>query len=214
MAFKNPLCLYGGRIEELRAGDNSLRSYTQAALDAAAAASQLIAGEAYWVSNRDALALGLSATAYQLFNASGTVVGPASAMTDTTGVLTNIPGMLLPAQANATYAVNALIVYQTTATSVGMAMALGVPSGATVSGGMTTHTSANAVQGTYQIADGATKGSSTVVLVANENVPARYYGIVKTAAQSGDIQLMFRSEATNACTAQANLCYLKMERIA
>ena len=141
-----------------------------------------------------------------------TVLAADSANTTTT--LANVSGLLFAAEANATYEVELMGVYQTAATTTGIAVALDIPSGS-VFGLEFTSTSATAIGGTNQIADAATAGATTGVTTANTNTPILAKWIVKTGATAGNVQLMMRSEVSgSAATLKAGLCYLKARRIA
>ena len=129
--------------------------------------------------------------------------------TTTFGVVT---GMAFPAVANTVYEVEVFGTFQSAANTTGIALALDIPSG-TVTGMGSNSTSATAVGGFEQIADGTTTGATTGVRAAATNAPiwARY--LVSVGATPGNVQLMMRSEiAASAVTLQGGRTILKYRK--
>lgn len=129
--------------------------------------------------------------------------------TTTFGVVT---GMAFPAAANTLYEVEVFGTFQSAANTTGIALALDIPSG-TVTGMGLNSTSATAVGGFEQIADGTTTGATTGVRAAATNTPiwARY--LVSVGATPGNVQLMVRSEiASSAVTLQASITVMKYRK--
>lgn len=102
-------------------------------------------------------------------------------------------GMLGGLQANSTYLIEAFLTYQSAAVTTGITVGLTIPSGV-ISGGFNTNTSATAIEGSYSIAGGTVKGTTSGVLVANENVFLRGAWLVNTSATAGNANLQFASE--------------------
>jgi Phage tail repeat like len=133
----------------------------------------------------------------------------ASNSTVSTTTYANVTGMSFSATANTTYIVEVFGAYQTAATTTGIALALDVPTGATVIGQVIVNTSATAMVGMEQVADATATGVSTGVRAANTNTPIRAKWIVAVAGTAGTIQLMQRSEVAASNTVlQANITAL------
>ncbi len=153
----------------------------------------------------------LSVNADELKNMPTTVL--ASDLANSTTTLANVTGMSFSAEANATYEVEFTGVYQTAATTTGIALALDIPSGSVYGMGVVM-TSVTAVAGFNQIADAATTGASTGVTTAATNTPMFAKWIVAVGATGGTVQLMMKSEvASSAATLKAGLCLLKARRV-
>lgn len=133
----------------------------------------------------------------------------ASNSTVSTTAYANVSGLSFSATANTTYIVELFGAYRTAATTTGIALALDVPTGATVIGQVTVNSSATAHLGLEQIADATATGVSTGVRAANTNTPIKGKWIVAVGATAGTIQLMQRSEVAASNTVlQANITAL------
>lgn len=127
---------------------------------------------------------------------------------DATGSFVTLP-------ANATYLIEALLTFQSAATTTGIKLGFSIPTGAEISGLFLHNITANTLEGSYNILTESGKGVTSGVLVANENVPIQGRWLVKTAATAGNAQLQFRSEvATSAVTLKAGLSVLIARRVA
>lgn len=137
-----------------------------------------------------------------------------SDVSDTTGVLVDAVGLLIPLEANSVYAIDGLITFQSAALTTGIALALTLPAGASISGGYQHNVSANMLEGSYNIASGAVKGNTSGVLVINENVPITGRWLITTSATPGDAQLQFRTAvALSSVTLKAGLSVLTSNRL-
>lgn len=120
---------------------------------------------------------------------------------NTTVTLANVTGMSFTAVLD-TYIVEALLPFQTAATTTGIAVALDVPVGSLVYGLGIHAVSATALGSVEQVADAATTGATATVRAANTPSLLRAKWLV--IATAGTVQLMMRSEiAASAATLKA-----------
>jgi len=113
--------------------------------------------------------------------------------TVSTTAYANVTGMSFIAAANTKYLVKLIGAYQTAATTTGIGLALDIPSGSVI-GTVHTNTSATALGGLEQIADGTTTGATTGVRAINTNTPIIAEWVVVIGVTGGTVQLMQRSE--------------------
>lgn len=114
---------------------------------------------------------------------------------NSTNVLADVTGMSFAALANTTYLIELVGVFQTAATTTGIAVALDIPSGDVR--GLAWHaTSASAMGSCEQIADNATTGATTGVRAANTPTLIDGRWKVVVGATPGNIVLRFRSEVS------------------
>lgn len=134
-----------------------------------------------------------------------TYLALASNNTVSTTAFANVTGMSFSGAANTRYLVKLNGAYQTAATITGIGLALDIPSGSVI-GMNIVATSATALGGTEQIADGTTTGATIGVRAATTNTPIIAEWVVVIGATPGTIQLMQRSEiAASNTILQANL---------
>ena len=127
----------------------------------------------------------------------------------TTTAFQNVSGMSFSAASNTLYEVEAFGAYKTAATTTGIALALGIPSGSVVGLNVVT-ISATALGGVQQIATGDTTGATTGVATANTNTPILCKWLVAIGGTGGTVQLRARSEvASSAATLVGGLFMLK-----
>lgn len=123
---------------------------------------------------------------------------------NSTVTLANATGLSFTVLPLTTYLVQAYLPFQTAATTTGIAVALDVPTGATVNGLAQHATSTTTMGSVEQLADAATTGATTGVRAANTRTLASAGWLVITGAVGGTVQLMFRSEvAASAVTLKA-----------
>lgn len=185
---------------------------TRAQVDAAASASALHVGEVYLITDEARLTVGTSNSAHQPTAKQGEGTGDpwtwlklAADVANSTVTPAAATGLSFATAANTTYLIEFIGVFQSAATTTGIALALDIPSGSVA--GMTVHQSnATTLTGTEQITDAVTTGATTGVRAAATNIPIRGNFIVSVGATAGPVQLLFRSEvAASAVTLKAGL---------
>lgn len=137
-------------------------------------------------------------------------------VSDTTGAFVNATGLALSLLANATYIVDALVTFQSAATTNGAAFGFTVPAGASISGLYAHNSNATGgVVGSWNNASGAVGGVTTATGAAAANVAMSGRWVIKTGGTAGSAQMQFYSEnAGTAITLKADLSVLVARRIA
>lgn len=120
-------------------------------------------------------------------------------VTNSTVTLANATGLAIALAASSTYAIDAMVMFQTAATTTGIRLTQTVPTGATVVAQWNTPTSLTANTFANQRA-ADTGAASTAIDTANANTLATGSLLVVTAATAGNLQIRFASEvaASNA----------------
>ena len=127
----------------------------------------------------------------------------------------DVSGMTFEAEASATYEVEFFGVYQSAATTTGIAVGIDVPASATVCGMCWTPVSSTALGSALQRGDATTTGATASVDTATSDVPLMGKWIVVIGATAGTVQLTLRTEVSaSQVTLKANRCFLKARRIA
>jgi hypothetical protein len=191
---------------------------TRAQIDAAASASQLRKGEVYLITDEGRLTVGTASNAHEpaakQSEAGGGGSDPWSWTTLVADVVNNtvtlapVTGLAFTANANTKYLVELIGIFQSAATTTGIALALDIPSG-TIAGHGFHLVSTNGVNGFDQIADSAVVGATSSTRAANTNIPISARFLVAIGAVGGTVQLQFRSEvASSAVTMKAGLTAL------
>lgn len=117
----------------------------------------------------------------------------AADVTNGSTVLANATGLAIALDANATYAIDARVVFQTAATNTGIRLTQSVPNGATLVAQWSTPTSLTASTISNQRA--ADTGTATTgVDTANANLLATGELLIITAGTPGTLQIRFASE--------------------
>jgi hypothetical protein len=189
---------------------------TRAQINAAAAASQLRAGEVYLITDEARLTVGTAANAHQAAAKQGegssdpwTWLKLSADVANSTITLASVTGLSFTAAANTTYIVELVGAFQSAATTTGIALALALPAGAGVAGLAQHAISLTALGPVEQIAAGASVGVTSGVRAAATNIPISGRWIVQAGATGGTVQLQFRSEiAASAVTMRAGLTAL------
>lgn len=131
--------------------------------------------------------------------------------------LNTITGFIFNATANAIYEVEIFGAYQSAAATTGIAVALDIPTNASVIGINVTSISSTTVGGAYQNADNSTvspTGASSGVQTANTNTPIHAKFVVNAGSTGGSVQAIFKSEVSgSSVTLQGSLTYMKITRI-
>ncbi len=117
--------------------------------------------------------------------------------------LADVTGLMVALAANSTYAVDARVMFQSTATTCGIRLTQTVPAGATVVAQWSTPTSLTA--STLANQRGADAGTATSAIdTANANTLATGSLLVITGATQGNLQIRFAAEvASNSVTVKA-----------
>jgi len=187
---------------------------TRAQINAAAAASQLRAGEVYLITDEARLTVGTAANVHQAAAKQGegssdpwTWLKLSADVATSTITLASVTGLSFTAAANTTYIVELVGAFQSAATTTGIALAL--PAGAGVAGLAQHAISLTALGPVEQIAAGASVGVTSGVRAAATNIPISGRWIVQAGATGGTVQLQFRSEiAASTVTMRAGLTAL------
>lgn len=136
-------------------------------------------------------------------------------VSESAGAFANVTGMLAALVANATYLVDALLTFQSAATTTGIALCFTLPAGAAISGAYSHNTTATAIEGSYNNASGAVGGNTSGAAAAAANLPITGRWVITTGATPGNAQLQQRTEvAASAVTMKAGLSVLVVRRIA
>lgn len=127
----------------------------------------------------------------------------------TSTTLTAITQLVVALDANATYEVEAFIIFQSAATTTGLALGFTSVAGSTnlleITVPVTTTAAASQLRKVFPNATETTSGSviGTGVTAINSNHTAHVRGLVRTGATAGNFQLTFASEvASSAVTLQ------------
>lgn len=136
-------------------------------------------------------------------------------VSESAAAFTDATGLLIALAANSTYLVDGLITFQSAAITTGIGLAFTLPAGATISGLYHHNSTATALVGSYNNASGATKGDTSAVPTAADNVPITGRWLIKTAGTAGNAQLRFRTSlATSAITLKQDLSALTARKLA
>lgn len=186
---------------------------TRAQINAAATGSQLRVGEVYLITDEARLTVGTAANAHQAMAKQGeggadpwTWIRLAADVANSTVTLANVTGLSFAGAASTTYIVELIGTLQSAATTTGIAVALSLPVGATVSGYTEHAISLTASAPNEQNTSATNPGATGGVRAANTNVPVIGRWIVQMGATAGTVQMQFRSEiAASAVTMKAGL---------
>jgi hypothetical protein len=130
-------------------------------------------------------------------------------------VFVNATGLALTLVANATYLVDGMLAFQSTAITTGLALTFTLPAGASLVGSYSHNTTATAIEGSYNNAGGAVGGNTSASAIAAANLPITGRWIIAVGATPGVAQLQFRTEvAASAVTLKAALSALIAARLA
>jgi len=121
----------------------------------------------------------------------------AADVSNSTTTLANAIGLLLALAANSTYAIEALVMFQTATTTTGIRLTQTVPAGTSVVAQWNTPTSLTARTLSNQRAADA-GATTTGIDTANANTLACGSLLVVTGATAGNLQIRFASETTGA----------------
>lgn len=138
------------------------------------------------------------------------VVHKSSPSTSTVVALADIPGLAVPLLANSTYQFDYLIVFRSSATANGIGLAMNGPASPalisyTVQIPVGTDGAAAEWQGYGPTYDDTVLATTSPV--ANADLVARIFGVIRTGVAGGDLIPRFRSElATQSVTVQAGSC--------
>ena len=141
-----------------------------------------------------------------------TTTSLAADVSNSTVTLSDVTGLAVALAANSSYAIEARVMFQTSATTTGIRLTQTVPTGATVVAQWDTPTSLTARTLANQRAVNA-GAASTAIDAANANTLATGSLLVITGATAGNLQIRFASEiaASNAVVkAGSNLVATKV----
>lgn len=190
---------------------------SRAQIDAAASASQLRPGEIYLVTDEARLTVGTAPNAHQPLakQGEGGASDPwswtklAADVANNSVTFAAVSGLSFAAAANSSYIVELTGAFQSAATTTGIALALALPAGASVSGLAQHAISLTALAPLEQTASANTAGATSGVRAALTNIPVIGRWIVQTGSTAGTVQLQFRSEvAASAVTMKAGITAL------